>query len=170
MRRGQIYYISGQNCLGMGDTKPARPAIIISNNNLIESLDAVQVVFLSTHPQADLPTHVVIRSTGRESIALCERVAWVDKRRIGDLCGVCSPSAMEEIDSALLLSLGISIEPDEDVDDDWDVDDDGDDGLEDEDLEDDGAAEYILELMRVRGERDAYKEMLEKFLGSGAGK
>ncbi len=162
MRRGQIYYISGQNCLGMGDTKPARPAIIISNNNLIESLDAVQVVFLSTHPQADLPTHVVIRSTGRESIALGERVAWVDKRRIGDLCGWCSPSAMEEIDSALLLSLGISIEPDEEVDAD------GDDGLEDG--PNDEVAGCVLELIRVQGERDAYKARVDKLLGSGADK
>jgi mRNA interferase MazF len=170
MLKGQIYYIHGQGNLGAGDYKPARPAVILGNNDLINELNYVQVVYLTTHPRGDLPTHVVIHSTGTESTVMCERVSWVEKSRIGDICGVLTPSELENVDRALLLSLGISIEPDEYADDDWDVDDDGDDGLEDEDLEDDNTAEYILELMRVRGERDAYKEMLEKFLGSGAGK
>lgn len=172
MLRGEIYYIYGQGNLGVHDSKPARPAIILTSNKLIPRLDQVQVVYLTTHPRNDLPTHVTIRSCPIESTAVCETIAWVDKNRIGDFCGVLTQQELECIDRALLVSLGIDLAPDTHDEYEYDDDDDDEDDYteewdEDEDPEED-AAKYILELMRVRGERDAYKAMVDKLLGSGA--
>ena len=65
------------------------------------------MVYLTTQPKNDLPTHVVIRATGKESIALCEQVHTVAVERVGDYCGECSKNEMQSVDIALLVSLSL---------------------------------------------------------------
>ena len=81
-------------------------AIIVSNDKGNQSSSTVEVVYLTTQPKHDLPTHVVIRATGKESIALCEQVTTVSLERVGDFCGECTKTEMQHIDIALMVSLG----------------------------------------------------------------
>lgn len=108
MKRGQIYYISGQNCLGEHDRKSSRPGVIVSSDSLLAISDKVQVVWLTTHPHNDLPTHVKIQATGRTSFALCEQITWINRERLYELYGECGQQEMADIDKALMFSLGLS--------------------------------------------------------------
>ncbi len=108
MKRGEIRYICGRNRLGTYDHKNARPAVIVSANEIIEASETVEVVYLTTHPWNDLPTHVTLNSSGVESVALCERVAFADKEQVGELLGECTAFEMAAIEAALLRSLGIT--------------------------------------------------------------
>lgn len=106
MKRGDIYYISRRDTIG-AETMKARPAVIISNNALNETSEVIEVAYLTTQPKKDLPTHVVIRSTGRPSTVLCEHIDHISTLLVGDYCGTCTEEEMRAIDAALLASLGI---------------------------------------------------------------
>lgn len=69
----------------------------------------LEVVFLTSAPKKDLPTHVTIRSTGRKSEALCEQPTPVSVERINNFVGKASEKEMEQIDIALLIGLGIKL-------------------------------------------------------------
>lgn len=108
IKRGEIYYIE-RDYRNVGSEQIAgRPAVIVSNEKNNEYSATVEVVFLTTQPKADLPTHVTIRGTGKASTALCEQITTVSTERIGSFSGICSKQEMEAIDTALLISLDIT--------------------------------------------------------------
>lgn len=78
---------------------------MVSNNKNNENSNVVEVVYMTTQPKTDLPTHVTIRSTGRISTALCEQVYSVSTERVGTYIGECTDKEMENIDIALMISL-----------------------------------------------------------------
>lgn len=77
----------------------------MSNDKNNENSNVVEVVYMTTQPKTDLPTHVTVRSTGRPSTVLCEQVYSVSTERIGTYIGECSDKEMENIDIALMISL-----------------------------------------------------------------
>lgn len=82
-----------------------RPAVVVSNDKNNENSNVVEVVYMTTQPKTDLPTHVTVRSTGGPSTVLCEQVYSVSTERIGTYIGECSDKEMENIDIALMISL-----------------------------------------------------------------
>ena len=104
--RGEIYYIHLEPVVG-SEQKAGRPAIIISNDINNRYSPVVEVVYLTTQPKNDLPTHVTIRQTKMDSVALCEQIDTVSKLRIGNYCGKCSEEEMNMINIALLVSVGV---------------------------------------------------------------
>ena len=105
--RGEIYYVCLRPVVG-SEQQAGRPAIIVSNDKNNTYSDTVEVVYLTTQPKTDLPTHVTIRSTTKVSTALCEQVHTVDTERISDYIATCTEQEMGAIDAALLVSLGLS--------------------------------------------------------------
>lgn len=63
------------------------------------------MVYLTTQPKTDLPTHTVIRSTGRVSTVLCEQIVSVSVDRIAGYIGQVSEQEQKNIDIALMISL-----------------------------------------------------------------
>lgn len=152
MKRGDIYYIDKRYTVGAEIAK-SRPAVIVSNNALNATSGVVEVVYITTQPKRDMPTHVTINSSGVRSTALCEQIGHASVDLVGDYCGTCTPEEMRAIDAALLISLGIESER--------------------------GPARgrqlthaderLIEELERVKAERDRYAKMLDYFLGDSDG-
>lgn len=104
--RGDIYYVHRTRFVG-SEQSSGRPAIIVSLDANNKHSNVAEVVYLTTRPKKDLPTHVQISATGRPSIALCEQVHSVDCRRLGRYVGKCDTQEMEAVDEALLISLGL---------------------------------------------------------------
>lgn len=107
IKRGGMFYISrGGGASYNGSEQHAdRPAVVVSNNKNNENSNVVEVVYMTTQPKTDLPTHVTIRSTGRISTVLCEQVYSVSTERIGTYIGEATDKEMENIDIALMISL-----------------------------------------------------------------
>lgn len=109
IKRGDIWYIeSGYNTVG-SEQRPGRPAIVVSNDRNNEYSSTLEVVYLTTQPKHDLPTHVTIRSTNRESIALCEQITSVAVERFGDYCGRVTEQEMSRIETAMQISLALDM-------------------------------------------------------------
>jgi mRNA interferase MazF len=85
--------------------------VVVSNQQNNRYGEVVEVIYLTTAPKRDLPTHVTIRSSGRVSTALCEQISTVSVERLGNYCGHVSDSELTAIENAMLISLGIQLAP-----------------------------------------------------------
>lgn len=109
IKRGEMFYISRGGASYSGSEQHSdRPAVVVSNNKNNENSNVVEIVYMTTQPKTDLPTHVTVRSTGRPSTVLCEQVYSVSTERIGTYIGECTDKEMENIDIALMISLQLS--------------------------------------------------------------
>ena len=108
IKRGDIYYIVSNYAEQGSEQRAGRPAIIVSNDKNNVHSEVVEVVYLTTRPKTDLPTHIDIRSAERPSIALCEQVNSVSKERLGMFVGHCTETEKAMLDAALMISLGIN--------------------------------------------------------------
>lgn len=107
MKRGEIYFITRGYDEEGSEQRAGRPAIIVSNDKCNENSTVLEVVYLTTQPKTDLPTHVDIRSTPKNSVALCEQVNSIFKDRFGDYIATCTDYEMMLVDAALHISLGL---------------------------------------------------------------
>lgn len=106
IKRGEIFYIGrGRTSYNGSEQHSDRPAVVVSNNKNNENSNVIEIVYMTTQPKKDLPTHVTIRSTGRISTVLCEQVYSVSTERVGTYIGECTDEEMENIDIALMISL-----------------------------------------------------------------
>lgn len=99
--RGDIFYIKKIN----QDT--GRPAVIVSNNDINESQNMVEVAYLVEKPNESLPTHAKVKCH-LPSTALCEQVVSVSKDRIDGFIRTCTDEEIEKINKGLSISLGIT--------------------------------------------------------------
>lgn len=106
-KRGNIYFIQSNYTEQGVEQKANRPAVIVSNEKCNEHADHVEVVYMTTQPKGDLPTHVLIRSSLKPSTLLCEQVTTVSKERVGTWIGTLTDQEMQQLDTALASSLGI---------------------------------------------------------------
>lgn len=111
MKRGQIYYVRSNNREEGSEQKGNRPAVIVSNNKNNDNSTTVEVVYMTTQPKNDLPTHVLIRSALRPSTVLCEQVFTVSTDRIGEWIGELTDEEEKNLNIALAISLGIPFGP-----------------------------------------------------------
>lgn len=107
IKRGEIYYVMSNYQEEGSEQRGGRPAIIVSNDKNNQHSSVVEIVYLTTRPKADLPTHIDIRSTDRASVALCEQVCSISVERLGKFIAVCTEAEMHLIDAALCISLGV---------------------------------------------------------------
>lgn len=107
MRRGDIYIVKNNRPTTGHEMAKSRPAVIVSADGLNATSSVVEVVYLTTQPKKELPTHASLNSTGRESTACCEQIDSVAVQRLGHYCGHVTDDEMAAIDAALLASLGL---------------------------------------------------------------
>lgn len=105
IRRGEIFYIARRGASCGSEQYADRPAVVVSNDENNKHSGIIEVVYLTTQPKTELPTHVTIRSTGRVSTVLCEQVTSVSVERVNNYIGQVSEQEMKNIDIALMISL-----------------------------------------------------------------
>lgn len=106
--RGEIFYIVPYgNEAEVGQFVGGRPAIIVSNDMNNEYNGVVEVVYMTREGKCktNQPTNVPINATGIKSIALCNQIYTVNKKRIGKYVGECSLAEMKAIEKALCVGL-----------------------------------------------------------------
>ena len=110
MKRGDIYFITRGYDEEGSEQRAGRPAIIVSNDKCNANSSVLEVVYLTTQPKSDLPTHVDIRSAPKSSVALCEQINSIFRDRFADYIGTCTDYEMALVDAALAISLGLNFD------------------------------------------------------------
>ena len=109
IKRGDIFYIYPGYAVG-SEQRSGRPGIIVSNEANNQFSPTVEVVYTTTQPKSDLPTHVTIRSTPKESTAICEQITTVALERLGDYAGHVTEGEMMNLEIAMAISLGLDFQ------------------------------------------------------------
>ena len=168
VKRGDIYYIVSNYQEEGSEQRAGRPAVVVSNDKGNKHSNVIEVVYLTTQPKTDLPTHIDIKSANRPSIALCEQISSVSKERLGNYIGSCTKYELDMLAAGMMISLGIDFPTPKVV-------------QQQEKKEEKKAAETVLpvkqavtydEFIKVQTERDTfvrlYRELLEKLIGGKA--
>ena len=95
--RGEIFFINEGESSG-SEQGGARPGIIVSNDVGNKHAPIVEVVYLTSREKKLMPTHVRIKSSPIPSIALCEQIETVYKKRIGKYLAKATMDEMKRID------------------------------------------------------------------------
>lgn len=104
--RGEIFFINEGESSG-SEQGGARLGIIVSNDIGNKHAPIVEVVYLTSREKKLMPTHVRIKSSPIPSIALCEQIETVYKKRIGKYIAKATMDEMKQIDKALAVSIGL---------------------------------------------------------------
>lgn len=111
IKRGDIYYIRDTRQSTGSEQRADRPAVIVSNDANNKHSGVYEVVYMTTQPKTDLPTHFITYSALRPSTVLCEQISSVYEDRIGEWIGTLTPDETKALDQCLKVSIGIKEEP-----------------------------------------------------------
>ena len=115
-RRGEIYYADLSPVVG-SEQGGMRPVLIVQNDvGNRYSPTVIAAAITSQQNKARLPTHIEIeaRTYGltKNSVVLLEQVRTLDKRRLRERMGCLDEKAMQRVDGAIAISLGLKAERD----------------------------------------------------------
>lgn len=112
IKRGEIYYADLSPVIG-SEQGGVRPVLIVQNDvGNRYSPTVIAAAITSQQDKTELPTHIKLNATSsglaKDSIVLLEQVRTIDKRRLKEKMGVLDGGAMDRVDKALYVSLGLS--------------------------------------------------------------
>jgi mRNA interferase MazF len=93
--------------LGGGETKKARPAIIISNDAANKVMNRLQVVPVTSNTSKCYPCEAYVEIAGKLSKAMADQLATVSKLRFKTKVGQVSEQNMQEVERAIKIQLGL---------------------------------------------------------------
>ena len=96
IKRGDIYFIRDTRQSIGSEQKADRPAVIVSNDANNKHSGVYEVVYMTTQPKTDLPTHFITSSALRTSTVLCEQISSVYEERIGEWIGTLTPEEIKD--------------------------------------------------------------------------
>ncbi|MFL5803102.1 MAG: type II toxin-antitoxin system PemK/MazF family toxin [Roseiflexaceae bacterium] len=111
-RRGEIYYTNLDLVFG-SEQGGRRPVLIIQNDPNNQYSPVVIIASITSTPaRSTRPTDVSIAAgeagLTKQSRILLNQLRTLDKRRLGRHVGQLDDTQMEQVDQALMMSLGLS--------------------------------------------------------------
>ena len=90
--------------------KGRRPCVIVSNDVANYHSKTVVVLPCTTAIKNDIPTHVHFKNVenGLVNVVMAEQIVTIDKRQIGEYVGMLDETTISEINTAIMLELGIN--------------------------------------------------------------
>jgi mRNA interferase MazF len=108
-QRGTIFRVNLEPNIGSEQQGEARPCVIISDTPFNKSSRILTVVPLSSSPRPLFPLIVEAPSAGKQtSVALCNQIRAIDKRRIVSKLGTLSFADTKMVEKAIKIFLKLS--------------------------------------------------------------
>ena len=106
--RGDIHWVNFPKRDPKGaEIEKTRPCVILSLTAVNAVRRTVLVVPLTTSPEPAPPIAIAVASAGPYSVAVCDQVTAVDKRRLKNRTGSVSPKDLQAIEQSVRLVLGL---------------------------------------------------------------
>lgn len=110
IKRGELYFADLSPVLG-SEQGGVRPVLVLQNDIGNKYSPTVIVAAITSKLfKAKLPTHINLDSKeyglSKDSVILLEQVRTIDKQRLKEFIGKLTDSKMQEVNNALLISLG----------------------------------------------------------------
>ena len=116
VKRGDIFYADLSPVVG-SEQGGTRPVLIVQNDvGNRYSPTVIAAAITSQQNKARLPTHIEIEARtyglSKNSVVLLEQVRTLDKRRLRERMGCLDEKAMQRVDGAIAISLGLRADRD----------------------------------------------------------
>lgn len=98
--KGDIFYIE------KGKTGEKSPAVVVSATEVIEETGCAQVAWLTNKEENSSSTHAKVMCM-TPSVAICEKLSFAYLDRFGEYIRTCTEKEIQDIDNAMLATLGI---------------------------------------------------------------
>lgn len=106
--RGDIHWVDFPKRDPKGsEIERTRPCIVLSLTAVNELRRTVVVVPLTSSPAPAPPIAIAVASAGPNSVAVCDQVTAVDKRRLKNKSGSVSAKDLQAIEQSVRLVLGL---------------------------------------------------------------
>ena len=112
INRGDIYYADLSPVVG-SEQGGFRPVLVIQNDVGNKFSPTVIVAAITSQlSKAKLPTHIELKKEKynllKDSVVLLEQIRTLDKRRLVNKVSSLDVSTMQQVDVAMMISLGIT--------------------------------------------------------------
>ncbi len=112
VKRGEIYYADLSPVVG-SEQGGVRPVLIVQNDTgNRHSPTVIAAAITSQTGKAKLPTHIEVAADRcglpKDSVILLEQIRTLDKRRLRERMGKVDGTVMEQVDTAIAVSFGLS--------------------------------------------------------------
>lgn len=110
IKRGEVYYADLSPVVG-SEQGGVRPIVILQNNVGNKYSPTVIVAAITSQlAKAKIPTHIELPASSyflpKDSVVLLEQIRTIDKARLKEKITTIDGKKMEEINRAILISLG----------------------------------------------------------------
>jgi len=111
IKRGDIFYADLSPVVG-SEQGGVRPVLVIQNDIGNKFSPTVIVAAITSQiNKAKLPTHVEIKANEygiqKDSVILLEQIRTIDKKRLREKIGHLDDKLMEQVNDALVISVGL---------------------------------------------------------------
>lgn len=104
--KGDIFYIE------KGKTGESSPAVVVSATETVKETGCAQVAWLTNKEENSSTTHVKVMCV-TPSVAICEKLSFAYLDRFGEFVRTCTEKEIQDIDNAMLATLGIERQNDD---------------------------------------------------------
>ena len=104
--KGDIFYIE------KGKTGESSPAVVVSATETVKETGCAQVAWLTNKEENSSPTHAKVMCV-TPSVAICEKLSFAYLDRFGEFVRTCTEKEIQDIDNAMLATLGIERQNDD---------------------------------------------------------
>lgn len=107
-RRGGVYWIRSRDEWDGSAAPLGRPAMVVSSDFGNDHSDMLLVAFCTTGGRL-MSCNVPISCTEKASLVMCNKVAMIEKDRVGNKLGHASEEEMKKVDEALGMVFGLKL-------------------------------------------------------------
>jgi mRNA interferase MazF len=106
MQRGEVWWVNFDPSQG-SEIQKCRPAVILTINAVNKARRTVVVVPLSTAATPQPPVVVPLMFAGQKSVAVCDQIRAIDKRRVQKRIGALSANDLDTLSNAVKTIIGL---------------------------------------------------------------
>jgi mRNA interferase MazF len=106
IQRGCVYWVDLEPTAGI-QQRGRRPCLVLSVDPINAVRRTVGVIPLSSSPKVAEPIVVAIPSIGPQTVAICDQLRAVDKRKIDRLIGAVTDAELAVVEAAVKEVFGL---------------------------------------------------------------
>ena len=107
IQRGHVYWVDLEPTAG-SQQRGRRPCLVLTVDPINAVRRTIGVIPLSSSPQVAEPIVVAVPSIGPQTVAICDQLRAVDKRKIGRPIGVVTDAELAIIEASVKAVFGLT--------------------------------------------------------------